>query len=349
LLQQANRDGVPFKITELDFVPGGIGLTGWLNQTYSALGNAVVGGPRGMIDGFAQMLQDCTDAATLSARIVVSEESATYRPEMEWLAHTLAGGGMDVRAVKPEELNLEDGKSPDVIYRFFELFDLPNVPQGAALLEAASAGRIVVTPPFKPQLEEKMLFAFFWHAALKGFWRDELGERVFTALQGMIPYTWILDPTPLPPHAVIPELGICDWREMAGFSQKQRELVIKLSGFDPNAWGSRSVVVGHDLPANEWMAAVEGALRAFPQKPYILQRFHRAAVVEAEWADLEAGRLYSMNGRVRLCPYYFVAGDEARLGGVLATVCPQDKKIIHGMSDAIMAPCRLAADGETQP
>jgi hypothetical protein len=28
-----------------------------------------------------------------------------------------------------------------------------------------------------------------------------------------------------------------------------------------------------------------------------------------------------------------------RLGGVLATVCPADKKILHGMPDAVMAPC----------
>jgi hypothetical protein len=28
----------------------------------------------------------------------------------------------------------------------------------------------------------------------------------------------------------------------------------------------------------------------------------------------------------------------AVLGGVLATICPADKKIIHGMSDAVMLP-----------
>jgi hypothetical protein len=50
-----------------------------------------------------------------------------------------------------------------------------------------------------------------------------------------------------------------------------------------------------------------------------------------------------MSGRVRLCPYYFVQGDSdaarAALGGVLATICPADKKIIHGMPEAIFAPC----------
>jgi hypothetical protein len=30
---------------------------------------------------------------------------------------------------------------------------------------------------------------------------------------------------------------------------------------------------------------------------------------------------------------------QAELGGVLATICPKDKKIIHGMRDAVMTPC----------
>ena len=42
---------------------------------------------------------------------------------------------------------------------------------------------------------------------------------------------------------------------------------------------------------------------------------------------------------LRLCPYYFLIAGKARLSGALATFCPPDKKIIHGMTEAIMAPC----------
>jgi len=45
---------------------------------------------------------------------------------------------------------------------------------------------------------------------------------------------------------------------------------------------------------------------------------------------------------VRLSPYYFVQDEKAELGGVLATICPADKKVIHGMKDAVMAPCAVA-------
>src|SRR3954469_23672351 len=42
-------------VTELDSVPGGIGLTGWLNQIYSQLGSQVLGGAEGMLRGFASI------------------------------------------------------------------------------------------------------------------------------------------------------------------------------------------------------------------------------------------------------------------------------------------------------
>ena len=51
-----------------------------------------------------------------------------------------------------------------------------------------------------------------------------------------------------------------------------------------------------------------------------------------------------MHGRTRLTPYYFVVGDEVRLGGAMATVVPMDKKLIHGMVDAVIVPCAPQPD-----
>src|SRR6201981_242430 len=69
-------------IAEIDSVPGGIGLTGWLNQTYSSFDNDVIGGATGMLEGFRAIVPNGAD-------IVISQESATYRPEMAWLAARL--------------------------------------------------------------------------------------------------------------------------------------------------------------------------------------------------------------------------------------------------------------------
>ena len=145
-----------------------------------------------------------------------------------------------------EAENYEPQAGRDV-YRFFELFDLPNLPRVGELMNAAADERVTVTPPFKPYLEEKMWFALFWLQPLREFWRRELGDKYFLKLQEVIPYTWLLDPTPLPQHAVIPRLEIHDWREAARLSQKERDLLLKVSGFSPLGWGSRGVSLGSDL------------------------------------------------------------------------------------------------------
>ena len=321
-------------IAEVDSVPGGIGLTGWLDQTYAALGEEVIGGRDGMLDGFATVLPNGGD-------IVISQESATYRPEMEWLVRQL-NARFPERSwqVVPAE-NYLPRKGRDV-YRFFELFDLPNIPGIDALMSAAAAGDLTITPPFKPFLEEKMSLAFFWLQPLREFWRRELGDKYFRQLQRMIPYTWILDPTPLPQHAVIPRLEIQNWHEAARFSQKERDLLLKVSGFSPLGWGSRGVSLGADLPHAEWERRIHHALANFEQEPVILQQFHKGRLFDHPYWERETGELKMMRGRVRLTPYYFVEPDHVRLRGALATVCPPDKKLLHGMSDAILAPSRFA-------
>lgn len=335
-----------FAITELDAVPGGIGLTGWLNQTYAALADrvpglttleadeAVLGGARGMQDGFAGIF-----GGAERVRIVVSEEAATYRPEMVWLAESLG-----------PQFTVHDGRFDgfepgDAVYRFFELFDLANVPNAGALFELAVGKKIRLTPPPKPLFEEKMLLALLWNRNLRGFWRQELGEGFLDRLLGHVPYTWVVDPAPLPPQAAIPELNLTDWQQLKGLSQRERDLILKVSGFHETAWGARSVFLGSDLSGTDWAGAVDEALRRFSTSPFVLQRYHKPRRVETAYFDFARGEAERMPGRARLCPYYFLAGegDEARpkLGGVLATICPADKKIIHGMKDAVLAPCRI--------
>jgi len=321
-----------FSITELDSVPGGIGLTGWLGKTYSE--SKVIGGADGMIRGFQSIFGDAKQI-----HIVVSEEAATYRPEMEWLAAQL-GGRFTVH-----DSQFNDFAEGSAVYRFFELFDLANVANWKRILEQAASKNVRLTPPPKPVFEEKMLFALLWNRNLQSFWRQELGEGFLARLKKIIPYTWLLDPAPLPPHAAIPELNLTDWQQLKTMSQKERDLILKVSGFSENAWGARGVFLGSDLSQADWSAAVGAALKNFETSPSVLQRFHKPALVEAGWFDFAKNELVPMKGRARLCPYYFVSGegDAARpaLGGVLATIVPADKKIVHGMTDAILAPCSV--------
>jgi len=315
-----------FTMAEIDSVPGGIGLTAWLNKTYAALRFDVLGGADGMLRGFSEILP--------GGDIVVSEEAATYRPEMEWLAGELNAGEAKWRVLDASPR--EDWQ--ERVYRFFEMFDLANVPASEGLMDRLREGSIHITPPFKPVLEEKLWFALFWLRPLEDFWRRELGERAFLALQNVIPYTWLADPSPLPRHAVLPRLEVHSWDEVAKFSQKRRNFILKVSGFSERAWGSRGVVVASDLPQREWQAELERALAAFPSQPHILQVFHPGRLFEADYWLPENTDLQRMRGRVRLCPYFFVGEKSTRLGGALATICPDDKKLLHGMRDAILAP-----------
>jgi hypothetical protein len=324
------------RVTELDSVPGGIGLTAWLNQTYSQMGAQVIGGPDGMLRGFASIFGE-----TPTVHIVVSEEAATYRPEMSWMA-----GQLGSSRFKVQDARFDAFAGGDAVYRFFELFDLANVPGARRLFEMAAARQIHLTPPPKPLFEEKLLLALLWNRNLREFWRRELGEAFFQRLLRHVPYTWVVDPTPLPPQAAIPELSLTDWQQLKALSQRERELVLKVSGFSEKAWGARGVHVGSDMSREDWSAAVDQAIAAFGRSPWVLQRYHKPRRVDSSFFDFSRNDAVAFAGRARLCPYYFVAGEgdaaRASLGGVLATICPADKKIIHGMTDAVLAPCSAA-------
>jgi hypothetical protein len=368
-----------FVATELDSVPGGIGFGASLARPYSELGHHLIGGSEGMLEGFMAMLSSAAGEPDPPAAIVVSEESGDYWEEMAWLAQELRQRGHSVHAVRPQDVHFTEeallvpaGGSPGprdetptdphadlipikVLYRFFELYDLKNIPKWELILYAAKKQRVVLTPPAKPFLEEKLSFALLHHPALAGYWRRELKER-FERLTAVLPPTWVLDPRPVPPHATVPGLAIGgrplqDWGQLLNLSQKERRLVLKPSGFSATAWGSRGVRIGHDLPEPEWAAAVEEALAAFPTTRYVLQHFYDTKRSTVAWYDFASGEVQPMHGRTRLTPYYFVVGDEVRLGGATATVVPMDKKLIHGMVDAVLVPCapQPAPDGDGAP
>jgi len=341
-------------MTELDSVPGGMGLTGSLSHAYGKLGELIVGGADGLPQGFASMLRSRAKDTRPTIAIVVSDESESYRAEMQWLTAQLKTQGITAACVHPQDLRFRDdglylpveiGEGPiSLVYRFFELFDLPNVPKFELLMYAAKKGLTTVTPPYKPWLEEKLAFALIHHPMLEQYWKANLADETFQVLKRLMPHTWVLDPQPIPPMGVIPGLTlgdqpISDWRMLGTASQKERRYVVKPSGFSELAWGSRGVSIGHDRSQTEWAHTIEHGLDSFSTTPYILQEFHKGRLYSVEYYDEQKQDWTTMDGRVRLSPYYCINGDEAKLSGILATVCPKDKKIIHGMRDAVMMPC----------
>lgn len=350
-----------FVASELDSVPGGMGFVGAMARTYCELGFESAGGADGMPDAFGAMLAATARVARPFVAIVVSDESGDYRGELAWLAARMRERGVaEAHVCRPQDvvfteealfLRHEDGREDriDVLYRNFELFDLLNIPKHELMLYAARHNRVKMTPPPKAQLEEKSAFALIHHAGLEALWRKELGDERFERLRTLFPQTWILDPRPLPPQASITGLSaagapVNDWMQLEGLGKGERDYVVKPSGFSALAWGARGVKIANDLTREEWREALASGLAAFEQTPHILQRFHKGRRVRVDYVDASTSTVRTMDGRVRLCPYYFVSGDDVRLGGILATVVPADKRLIHGMTDAVMAPC-IARDG----
>jgi hypothetical protein len=347
-----------FVMTELDSVPGGIGLTAFLNRLYGG-SPGVVGADDAMLRNFHASLAGLRpDIRNPLIAVVVSEEAATYRPEMEWLAHQLQVSGHRVFCMGPQDLfplggalffNVDGNPEKiDVIYRFFELFDLASIAGAPFIFEAWESGDVAIAPPMRAFQEEKLAFALFHHHLLQEYWEEALGAASLRTLRSLIPPTWVMDPAPLPPGAVIdgPKAGgrsLGDWRDLANASQKERDLIIKISGFHETAWGARSVVLGSDVSREDWQKGVERALELAPSNLHVLQAYRKPRRVRhALYGQHPPHEAREVDGRLRLCPYYFVVEGAARLSGALATFCPPDKKIIHGMQDAALLPARIA-------
>ena len=350
-----------FKLVELDSIPGGMGFTAQVSELYADLGYDIIGGARGLVDPLYQAATAAAKVAEPNFALFVSDESESYRRGMEWLVERLQEGGKSARSAHPREVRFnenglflqnESDVEPwriDVAYRFFELFDLKNIPKHELFTYFAKKNALRLTPPPKAYLEEKLGLALYHHPLLKEYWRKELGKEPFAALGSLIPRSWILDPRRLPPHATIPGLDIGgqpvnDWQQLKHLTKKQRELVLKPSGFSDIAYESKGVAIGHDMPEREWAGRVQEALDRFEHQPYILQEFHKAARRTIRYYDFFNDEVKPMRGRVMLRPYYYLIGDEPKLCGIQALVFPADKKSLHGMVDAAIMPCAVSAE-----
>lgn len=323
------KEGI--QISEIDATPGGIGVTAWLNQLYCGSSWPVVGGYNGMINGFRDILG--------GGRVIFSTEALDYRPEIEWIVAKIDPDWKN-RELIVNEWEFETARHiSNNYYRYFEMWDLHNIKKIDILISLFKNSTSTFTAPLKAYLEEKLWLALLWNPGLYKEWVARIGEEGLKLLKSNVPQGWVLDPSPIPYNAVYPGLDIQNWSELGKFSKRERQLVIKISGFSEKAWGSRGVTIGHDISCEQWKETLSESLAGYSSNPRILQRFHQPKVVRHPYYDRESKQMRIMEGRVRLSPYYFRTKNSISLGGVLATICPKDKKIIHGMKDAILVPC----------
>jgi hypothetical protein len=269
--------------------------------------------------------------------LVVSDEAATYRPEMEWLAHQMQIAGQRVFCMRPEDLFPLGGalffdvegnpEKIDIIYRFFELFDLASIKTAPYIFEAWASGEVAIAPPMRPFQEEKLAFALFHHHLLQDYWSEALGAPVAEAPRPLIPPTWVMDPAPLPPGAVLDGPGPGAARSATGATWSRRR---RRSGTSSSrSAGSTRPPGGRG--ASSWAATARARsgsrgrarARARPDEPARAPGLPEAARVRHSlYGRAEPHEAREADGRLRLCPYYFVVDGKARLSGGARDVLP---------------------------
>ena len=159
-------------LTEWDAVPGGIGLT-------AQLGSAYFGGRSpSMVEAFGEALSSAArgfGGKEANMVIAVSEESGTYRPEMEWLASELGKRGFSIGVAEPGSLRSGGwrlhGKASrsSLVYRFWELFDWENalMSRHEGLGSSCGGGETGGHPTHEALQEEKLSLALFGTTACR--------------------------------------------------------------------------------------------------------------------------------------------------------------------------------------
>jgi uncharacterized circularly permuted ATP-grasp superfamily protein len=231
---------------------------------------------------------------------IVDWAEVKTRADQEILGDAFAAAGAACRLVDPRELSVRHGRlwagiePVDVVYRRALLGELlARAPEAEGLLQAYRERVAVFVNSFRCQLsEDKALFALLTDEQHSGLLTSE--ERALAA--ATVPWT----------RKVEERRTAKDGRsvDLLPFTVAHRtELVLKPA----HGYGGQSVVVGRDVDAPAWEAAVRSALGA----AWVVQEYVPAPA--EEFPVCEDGRLGFVPLNVNANPFY-VEGGEA--GGV---------------------------------
>ncbi|MBU0766464.1 hypothetical protein KKF55_01605 [Patescibacteria group bacterium] len=310
-------------VTEIETSPFGLGLSYFLDKAYKKAGKPTSADE-------SQLLDLLKEAAGDSICFVVTDYTDQYRGQFVYLAQELESKmGMRAVVVNPDEVQVSgnqciaNNEHFSSIYRAFYLHQTVDDPQ---LRKIALFDRAI--PPCKPQLEEKALMGILWEPEFQDMLNTELGEDTFATLKAIIPRTWVVDKERIPK-----ELGISCWGDLANLSRKQRQFILKTSGFSADGSWAKGVVFLEKLSKDKCRDTMEGA--AIADGLYVLQEFKRGAKFRHKYFDFHESEMKEMNGRVRLTPYYSVAN--GKMITAKATM-RENTDLIHGSVDSINVP-----------
>jgi hypothetical protein len=310
-----------FSMCELETSPFGLALAAMINKAYCALGFETI------VEVSA--LQQHINAYTPNTgAIVYSSKTCAYAGQMQALAETIFSG--TERNWIAVHASLEN-QLPENIYRAFYLSEALTDPVIQKILGSPSVETTKFFPTLTPHMEEKAILALLWDKRWKDFFIKQLGKTTFDHLRQIIPPTFIVGQEDFFEPG-LPN-GMSDALSLANTSRAKRGFVIKPSGFAGNSSWAEGVHFLHEKSATATYNLLQAAIED-PRTLYVIQEFRPGKKFSLEYEDSMTETL-PMQARVRLTPYYAMAGPDAgQLLAAKVTGC-EGTHYIHASSSSV--------------
>ncbi len=323
-------------VTEIESSPFGLALSHFLAKAYRKEGESVLGSEDEVIEILRKELVSENDDSEGVYALMYTDYTSRYKGQLEYLAQQLSVTGIDVAVIKPGSTQKNDdgmltynGRRLNGIYRCFYLHESVGDPNLRDVLESQSC---TISPPVLPQLEEKALIGMLLDPEFEEYFQGELGPENFDILKTIFPKTWIIDrefkPNDFP-------FSIKEWEDLAGLSRRQRQFVLKTSGFSNESSWAKGVIFMSRLSREKCEVAIKKALDS--DGTYVLQEFRKGVKFKHPYFDFHAEMMKTMHGRVRLTPYFSV--QDGKLLTAKATMC-ENTDYVHAMVDSINVPVK---------
>lgn len=306
-----------FTVCEIETSPFGLALSDLLNRTYR----------QAEFDTLARedALSDYVRSVTSKRGVIVhSNKTVSYAGQMEYLAdNVFSGNGRDWVSKHVDQFTPQDGVQ---VYRGFYQAEYLTDPAIRDVVESD----VVKTPSLTPHMEEKAVLAFAWDKRWSPFLTAQMGKSGLNYIRQIIPPTWIIgEEANFEPG--LPQ-GTNSTLELAGLSRSKRAFVIKPSGFAVNSSWAEGVNLLHEK-SSEKAAQIIAAAKADTAVLHVVQEFKKATTVPMQYENID-GSLTVMNARLRITPYYAMAGNVGELLTIKATGC-ENTDFIHASTSSI--------------
>ncbi len=305
------------KICEIETSPFGLALSHLLNTGYSQAGFETLASKN--------FLEDSIKSRTSkNGAIVHSNKTKAYKGQLDYLANKLFSG--NDRSWTFEHIDNHEANGIG-LYRAFYLSEYLADSKINNLI-SCQLDKENTNPSITPHLEEKAIMALLWDKRFENFYIRELGQATFNRLRVSIPETWIIGQEQYFSRGLPRDVQTT--LELVGGLRKNRELVIKPSGFDPQASWAEGVNLLHEKSSETAKEIVLNAIQKTSTLT-VVQKFHKGRKEILQYENNQGG-LTEMQVKLRITPYY--STEDGKLLTIKATGC-ENTDFIHASSSSI--------------